>query len=30
MSTILTGTILDRIVEQKRFRLEQRQNEISL
>jgi len=30
MSTILTGTILDRIVEQKRFRLEQRQSDLSL
>jgi len=26
----MTDTILDRIVEQKRFRIEQRQNEISL
>ena len=29
MSTTLTGTILDRIVDQKRFRLEQRQNLLS-
>jgi indole-3-glycerol phosphate synthase len=28
--TILTGTILDRIVEQKRFRLDQRQGQITL